>query len=95
MFPAGTDGTSGVRWIHLVQALTDAGMNATQGSGSAVVFNNSHGSISLHTPHPEPVVDAYRLRGYGKRHNKWFGWTNETFVLREKEDTEVQNVVAK
>jgi hypothetical protein len=95
MFPAGTDDTSGVRWTQLVQALTDAGMSATQGSGSAVVFNNSYGSICLHMPHSEPFVDAYRLRGFGERLNKWFGWTNETFVLRQKEDTEVQKDVAK
>jgi hypothetical protein len=26
------------------------------------------------------------LRGIGRRLNKWFGWTSETFVLREKGD---------
>jgi hypothetical protein len=95
MFPTGSDGTSSVRWVQLVQALVDTGMTATQGAGSAVAFSNSYGAISLHMPHPEPVVDAFILRGFGKRLNKWFGWTNETFVLRQKESAEVQENAAK
>jgi hypothetical protein len=97
MFPAGTDGTKGVRWTQFQQGLTDAGMSATQGAGSAVVFSNRHGggSISFHMPHPEPVVTAYTLRGFSKRLHKWFGWTNETFVLRQKEGAEVLKGVAK
>jgi len=94
MFPTGAEGTSSVRWTQLVQALTDAGMTATQGAGSAVAFSNSHGSISLHMPHPEPVIDAFILRGFGKRLNKWFGWTQETFILRQKECAEIEATVA-
>jgi hypothetical protein len=90
MFPAGADGTSGVRWIQFVQALTDAGMIATQGAGSAVSFNIYRRSISFHKHHPEPLVDAVRLRGFGKRLSKWFGWTNETFILRQKDCNEGQ-----
>jgi hypothetical protein len=90
MFPTGVDGTSGVRWTQLVQALTDAGMTATQSAGSAVAFSNRQGSISLHMPHPEPVVDAITLRGFGKRLNKWLGWSNETFMLRPKDSAVVQ-----
>lgn len=90
LFTAGAEGTKSVRWTQLVQALTDVGMIATQGAWSAVGFSNSHGSISLHMPHPEPVIDAFRLRGIGKRLNKWFGWTNETFVLRQRDSTDVR-----
>lgn len=90
MFPTGAEGTSSVRWTQLVQALTNAGMTAEQGAGSAVTFRNQSGSISFHKPHPEPVVDAIRLRGFGKRLHKWFGWSNETFVLRLKDGHEVQ-----
>lgn len=91
MFPTGAEDSSSVRWTHLVQALEDAGMIATQGAGSAVVFRNQHGSISFHEPHPEPTVHAIKLRGFGQRLAKWFGWENETFVLRPKAHGEVQD----
>jgi hypothetical protein len=86
MFSSSTDSTSGsVKWIHLVQALTDAGLVATQAPGSAVAFSNgSAGAINFHKPH-EPVVDAMMLRCMGKRLRKWFGWTSDRFVLRVKD----------
>lgn len=84
MFPTGAEGSTSVRWLQLVQALTDAGLVATEGAGSAVSFANEHGSISVHKPHPDPVVDAIRLRGIGRRLRKRFGWESNTFILREK-----------
>lgn len=88
MFPTGADGSSGVRWTQLLQALVDAGLTVTQGAGSAVSFASKHGTISIHQPHDRdgPIVDAIRLRGLGRRFRKWFGWTYETFVLRQKGD---------
>jgi len=82
------DGSSGVRWTVLLQALADAGLAATPGAGSAMSFTNEHGTISIHQPHDRdgPVFNAVRLRGLGRRLGKWFGWTSETFVLREKDD---------
>jgi hypothetical protein len=86
MFSSSTGSTPGsVKWTHLVQALTDAGLVATQAPGSAVAFSNSSaGAINFHKPH-EPVVDAMMLRCMGKRLKKWFGWTGDRFVLRAKE----------
>ena len=90
MFPTGAESSSSVRWTQLVQALTDAGLTATQGAGSAVSFAGQRGSVTIHQPHDRdgPNVDAIMLRGLGRRFNKWFGWTSETFVLREKGDKE-------
>jgi hypothetical protein len=87
MFSSSTGSTSGsVKWTHLVQALTDAGLVATQAPDSAVAFSNgSAGAINFHKPH-EPVVDAMILRCMGKRLKKWFGWTGNRFVLRAKEE---------
>lgn len=86
MFSSSTGSTPGsVKWIHLVQALTDAGLVATQAPGSAVAFSNgSAGAINFHKPH-DPVVDTMMLRCMGKRLRKWFGWTGDRFVLRAKE----------
>jgi hypothetical protein len=88
MFPApGTRVDKGtVRWINLVQTLGDCGMAAMQGAGSVVNFENKDGNISIHSPHPETEVDAIKLRSYGQRLGKWFGWTDKTFVPRGKND---------
>jgi hypothetical protein len=76
-----------VRWIRLIQALTDAGLTALQNSGSGVKSTSDQGgSIVLDKPHPEPVVDPVMLRrAVGKRLNDAFGWDAENFVLRKKE----------
>jgi hypothetical protein len=86
MFSSSTGSTPGsVKWTHLIQALTDAGLVATQAPGSAVAFSNSSaGAINFHKPH-DPVVDVMMLRCMGKRLKKWFGWTGDRFVLRAKE----------
>lgn len=88
MFTTRAESVSGVRWTTLVQGLTDAGLAVTQGAGSAVTFANEQGAVSIHQPHDRDGsnVDAIMLRGLGRRFNKWFGWTSETFVLREKGD---------
>lgn len=51
MFPTGAESSSSVRWTQLVQALTDAGLTATQGAGSAVSFAGQCGSVTIHQPH--------------------------------------------
>lgn len=92
MFPSSTASVKkgGVRWTNFVQALTDSGMVATQGAGSAVTFANAQGRIVFHEPHPEPTIDAVLLRSFGQRLRKWFGWSNETFVLRPRGGEETQ-----
>lgn len=91
MFASSTGSAPGsVKWTQLVQALTDAGLVATQATGSAVTFTSSqYGSVNLHKPHPEPVVDANMFRYMGKRLRKWFGWEGDRFVLRAKEENGV------
>jgi hypothetical protein len=87
MFSSG--GSTSIRWIQLVQALTDAGMTATQVPGSGVKFANDRDSIVFHKPHPEPVVDGVMLRcQIGRRLQKWFSWDKDTFVLRVKDAEE-------
>jgi hypothetical protein len=90
-FSIQADGTKSVPWVDFVRALTDIGMTATQGQGSAVVFSNELGGIiSFHKPHPKPVIQAIKLRGFGKRLHKWFGWGIESFVLRPKVGADAQ-----
>lgn len=92
MFSARSDSTKGVRWTQFARALIDAGLTATRSSvGPAVSFsNNEHGAVTIHMPHPEPELNAVMLRGHGRRLSKWFGWTNDTFGLRQKGAVQVQ-----
>lgn len=81
---------SNFRWSHLVNALTDAGMVATQAAGSAVRFKNDRGSIVFHAPHGADhdstlSVDFLRYQ-IGKRLTKWFSWDAETFVKRTRDE---------
>jgi hypothetical protein len=88
MFRTSKESTTGtIKWTQLVQALTDAGLIATQAPGAGVAFTSSDsGSINFHKPHgAEPVVDPIMLRRMGKRLKKWFGWERECFVLRAKD----------
>lgn len=91
LFPVEVPDTGTVRWTQFVQALADAGMTATQSAGSAVTFKVLDQSITFHKPHPEPEIDAIKLRIFGKRLSKKYGWKNETFVLRQKASAEVQD----
>jgi hypothetical protein len=90
MFPVGGHDTGTVRWTQYVQALVDAGMIATQSAGSAVTFKVLDQSITFHKPHPEPEIDAIKLRIFAKLLSKKYGWINETFVLRQKVSAGVQ-----
>ncbi|KAF2211743.1 hypothetical protein CERZMDRAFT_98176 [Cercospora zeae-maydis SCOH1-5] len=69
-----------------VQAMKNAGFTAEESAGSSVSFRSSHGgSICFHRPHPDPVLHPIMLYAMAKRLTKWFGFTLETFVLKETE----------
>jgi len=48
-----------------------------------VVFEGESlsGKIVFHKPHPVAKIDPIMFRVMGKRMNKWFGWTRDTFAL--------------
>jgi hypothetical protein len=85
MYPTDTDTPSGaaIDWRKFVGAMTDAGFQATQSSGSAVTFSNGHGRIIFHKPHPVAKVDPVMLATFGKRMKKWFHWRREIFVAAD------------
>ena len=82
MFHSAEDTKKKARWPDFVSAMSDAGFIARQGSGSAVLFENDHnaGKIVIHRPHPVSEVSPLMFKWIGKRMNKWFGWTAESFV---------------
>ncbi|CAO2649991.1 Nn.00g012830.m01.CDS01 [Neocucurbitaria sp. VM-36] len=75
-----------VEWETFVVSMADAGFTARNGGGSIVTFEdeNGGGKIIFHRPHPEPTIDPVMLQSMGRRMNKWFDWTRETFALAGK-----------
>lgn len=78
-------GNAAIRWTQLTQALTDAGLVMTHQRSSAYKFSCGKTAVIFDKPHPQPLVSpAFLRRHLGRRLGKWFGWDNETFVLRTK-----------
>lgn len=75
-----------VDWETFVTSVTDAGLVARNGGGSIVTFEdeNGGGKIIFHRPHPDPSIDPIMLQSMGRRMNKWFGWSRESFALAGK-----------
>ena len=89
MFSDSTAASGMTSWKDVVAALVDAGFSAACVGGSGVIFKDQRtnmGSIKFDRPHPESSVSPNIMRVMGKRLGKWFGWGNETFTLRSKED---------
>lgn len=74
--------TGEVKWQRFMRTMVDAGCTAREAVGSAVTFSFGAGCVSVHKKHPDPTVDAIMLHAIGRRMRKWFGWSEERFVLR-------------
>ena len=66
--------------------MDNTGFKAKGGGGSIVVFEKEGGvgKIIFYHPHPDLKIDLIMLQSMGRRMNKWFGWTRETFALAAK-----------
>jgi predicted RNA binding protein YcfA (HicA-like mRNA interferase family) len=54
---------SNIRWTELEKLLISLGYVLKQGKGSRVKFlHPDYGLISLHTPHPGPIVDTGAIK---------------------------------
>lgn len=61
--------------------MNDPNFNARNVGGSAVAFEHpSKKKIIFHRPHPVAKIDSVMLQSMGKRLEKHFGWSRETFV---------------
>ncbi|TGO36491.1 hypothetical protein BHYA_0123g00190 [Botrytis hyacinthi] len=95
MFPTRNfeERTKTVPWDSLVNGMAEAGfIERHDVGGSAVQFEPDTSSpwvgqdkIVFHKPHSERVVDAIMLGAMGKRMEKWFGWSDETFEVGKKQ----------
>ncbi|KAF2446588.1 hypothetical protein P171DRAFT_262495 [Karstenula rhodostoma CBS 690.94] len=71
-------------WDAFVGAMIDAGLSASSKGGSAFSFEYEGGRIVFHKPHPDLKIHPNMLQWMGRRLNKWFGWSRETFVVENK-----------
>ncbi|KAI8943314.1 hypothetical protein NX059_001334 [Plenodomus lindquistii] len=87
MFPTSLEERQkAVDWDTFVASMADAGFTASNGGGSIVTFEklDGGGRIIFHRPHPNPSIDPILLQSMGRRLNKWFGLTRDSFTLVSK-----------
>ncbi|KAI6805631.1 hypothetical protein KC332_g13302 [Hortaea werneckii] len=86
-----TKRTASVSWTAIEAAFGDAGCTMEQRQGSAVAFlqpassrsGSRAGAVVIHRRHPDPRVNPIALREIGGKVGKYFGWTEESFVVRK------------
>jgi hypothetical protein len=87
MFPDTLKEQSGeVEWETFVLSMGDAGFDSRNSGGSIVIFEEKSGlgRINFHRPHLSPKIDPIILQGMGRRMNKRFNWSRETFAVATK-----------
>ncbi|SMR43378.1 unnamed protein product [Zymoseptoria tritici ST99CH_3D1] len=76
-----------LKWENFRAAMLDTGCSMTRGGlGSAVTFRNleGKGSIGFHEPHNNVEIRSSYCRGKARRLTNKFGWTEDSFVERQK-----------
>ncbi|KAL8792249.1 MAG: hypothetical protein Q9195_005128 [Heterodermia aff. obscurata] len=77
-------------WTEFLHAMASAGFSSQKLNGSAWIFEPTNDmlrrSIIFHEPHPIPKIRYITARGLGRRLNRAYGWTLETFERVRKEN---------
>jgi hypothetical protein len=75
-----------IPWIQFLRAMQSVGFAPEKLYGSVWQFTpvtlDVDRSIQFHEPHPEKCMPYLLARRYGRRLNRAYGWTLETFVLK-------------
>ena len=84
-----SDGEPGfVAWKDFLHAMVSAGFAPEKSYGSvwhfAPVDDDFARSIQFHEPHPDGKLQYFQARRIGRRLTRAYGWTGETFKLKEK-----------
>jgi hypothetical protein len=87
MFVADPSTPGEINWTEFVSAMADAGCSVMPGGGSCFTFTHvddegQKRSMVFHRPHPEPSMSKERLRSFGSRLNRRWGWSETTFCLK-------------
>lgn len=85
--PAATSTPTEIPWIDFVRAMVAVGFSAELLYGSVWLFcplmNDQEQSIQFHEPHPRRKLHFTTARRFGRRLNRAFGWTGDTFIMKE------------
>ncbi|THX03335.1 hypothetical protein D6D13_07781 [Aureobasidium pullulans] len=87
MFTADPSAPGEIYWSEFVSAMADAGCSVMPGGGSCFTFTHvddmgEEHSMVFHRPHPEPSMSKERLRSFGSRLGRRWGWSLETFDVK-------------
>ncbi|KAH7918874.1 hypothetical protein BV22DRAFT_1134269 [Leucogyrophana mollusca] len=77
-----------IPWSEILYAFAQLGWSAIKLRGSAWLFTNSERSFTCHSPHPGPSLDFWKARALGRRLTRRFGWTGESFAVKEQTEAE-------
>lgn len=85
--PGATSTPAEIPWIDFVRAMVAVGFSAELLYGSVWLFcplmNDQEQSIQFHEPHPRRKLHFTTARRFGRRLNRAFGWTGDTFIMKE------------
>jgi hypothetical protein len=85
--PSHTDQEGEIGWPDFLHAMVSAGFIPEKLYGSVWQFTPTkldvERNIHFHEPHPAGKIPYYTARRHGRRLNRAYGWTGETFVLAE------------
>jgi len=87
MFTADPTTPGEIYWTDFVSAMADAGCSIMPGGGSCFTFTHvdekeQKHSMVFHRPHPEPSMSKERLRSFGSRLSRRWGWSEKTFAVK-------------
>ncbi|KEQ75458.1 hypothetical protein M436DRAFT_70947 [Aureobasidium namibiae CBS 147.97] len=87
MFTADSTTPGEIYWTDFVSAMADAGCSVMPGGGSCFTFTHvdekeQKHSMVFHRPHPEPSMSKDRLRSFGSRLSRRWGWSEKTFAVK-------------
>ena len=81
--PSGADLPGEVPWTEFLSAMASVGFSIKALDGSAWVFEPQSGlfrrSIIFHEPHPGSRIPFQTARRYGRRLERAYGWTRDSF----------------
>lgn len=85
--PSHADQEGEIAWPDFLHAMVSAGFVPEKLYGSVWQFTPTkldvERSIHFHEPHPAGKIPYYTARRHGRRLNRAYGWTGDTFVLAE------------
>ncbi|KAI0696691.1 hypothetical protein BC835DRAFT_1271539 [Cytidiella melzeri] len=79
-------GIAPLKWEHFVKVMREMGFSIDPSTaGSSVRFDPPDPrdpSITFHKPHPDPTLQPFKVREFGRRLTRTYGWSEADFYIR-------------